>query len=97
MYIRVKTQGGSRAFVLVESVREGKKVRQKFICHLGSFPVDHDLKTYDFAYSCFLQKMHREVGLLNLPPIHKKNLYSKISDKLRQVRKQVRHEAKGRL
>lgn len=97
MYVRVKTQGGSRAFVLVESVREGHKVRQKFICHLGSFPLDHDLKTYDYAYSCFLRKMHHEVGLLNLPPIHKKNLYRKVSDKLGQVRKQVRDERKGRL
>ncbi len=39
--------------------------------------------------------MHYEVGLLNLPPIHKKNLYGKISDKLRQVEKQVRGRAKG--
>ncbi len=53
MYVRVKTQGGSRAFVLVESVREGTKIRQRFVCHLGSFPKGHDLRTQDLAFCAF--------------------------------------------
>lgn len=97
MCVRVKEQGGSRAFVLVKSEREGTKVRQKFVCHLGGFPKGHDLTTYGWAYSCFLRKMHHEVHRLDLNPIQRRRLYEKISHKLGRVRKQLRHEAKRRL
>ncbi len=97
MFVRVKDQGGALAFVVVKSVCEGGKVRQKFVCHLGSFPEGHDLKTLDLAYCRFLGTMHAAVGRLNLRPIHKRNLYGKISDALRKARKRHGHGAKGRL
>jgi len=97
MFVRVKEQGGSLAFVLVKSEREGAKIKQRFICHLGSFPKGHDLTTYDWAYSCFLQKMHLEVGRLDLNPIRKRKLYETIWGKIGKARKQLRHEAKRRL
>lgn len=97
MYIRVKDQGGSLAFVLVKSEREGAKVRQRFVCHLGSFPKGHDMRTPDFAFCAFLRKMHHEVHRLGLNPVVRQRLYDRIWGKVRQVRKQLRHEAKGRL
>lgn len=97
MYVRVKEQGGTLAFVLVKSVREGSKVRQKFVCHLGSFPKGHDFRTLDQAYCRFLQTMHAAVGRLNLRPLHKRNLYGKISDALRKARRRHGHGAKRRL
>jgi hypothetical protein len=53
MFVRVKDQGGSLAFVLVKSERDGVKVRQTFICYLGSFPKNHDLTKLDMAYCGF--------------------------------------------
>lgn len=97
MFVRVKDQGRTLAFVVVKSVREGGKVRQKFVCHLGSFPKGHDFKTLDLAYCRFLQTMHAAVGRLNLRPIHKRNLYGKVAAALGKARRQHGHGAKRRL
>ncbi len=97
MFVRVKDQGSSFAFVVVESVREGSKVRQKFVCHLGSFPKGHDFRTLDLTYCRFLGTMHAAVGRLNLRPIHKRNLYGKVSAALRKARERHRDETKRRL
>ena len=37
-FVRVKRYGPHRYFALVECRREGRKVRQRFIAHLGEFP-----------------------------------------------------------
>ena len=97
MYIRVKDQGSSYAFVLVKSVREGSRVRQRFVCHLGSFPKGHDFRTLDRAYCDFLRTMHAAVRRLDLRPLHKRNLHEKIFAALAQARKRHGHGAKRRL
>lgn len=97
MYVRVKEQGGSLAFVLVKSVREGAKVRQRFVCHLGSFPKGHDLRTPDLAYCAFLRKLHHEVHRLELHPAARERLYERIWETVGKTRKRLRDGAKRRL
>lgn len=97
MYIRVKDQGGALAFVLVKSEREGTKVRQRFVCHLGSFPKGHDQRAQDLVFCAFLHNMHYEMHRLDLNPVVRSRLYEIIWEKIGKTRKRLRHEAKGRL
>ena len=81
MFVReIKKPNGSKSIQIVESIREGKKVKQKVIRHMGQWKFEHEIEQVKKTAEEIIISIKNELNPV-LPIIDPKDFYSRPAKK----------------